>query len=331
MNGHRTSKVGCQHILDHKDIFIDHSYSYQVLEKLPGNGYDIYGHPDVKMRELRKSKEDSWIKTLRTLYPYGLNEKLGGTITDSTTVDTATGRIFPRLLRIGDIPIRSRQNRNNKTSTVSCDDFFTNVHSLLLETRKSSFNCIRKLLDNTKKKVLKEIAFYIMERSKYDFDEKHEQCYLYILDIIDTKLYKEPVKAVKRARKNVCTVRFINNGIDDIRLSQIFNLPEVIATLPEELQEKDEIPSVAMKLDSPIRKKILNYRQTVSALDIVIDEDVAFLSEQLFCFSLRIFLLEQKLHMAWQQNLANTMASPRNLQHNTTKEIKIVNTKHTYI
>ena len=52
---------------------------------------------------------------------------------------------------------------------------------------------------------------------------------------------------------------------------------------------------------------------------------------QLFFFSLRIFLLEQKLHMAWQQNLANTMASPRNLQHNTTKEIKIVNTKHTYI
>ena len=103
-----------------------------------------------------------------------------------------------------------------------------------------------------------------MERSKYDFDEKHGQCYLYILYIIDTKLYKETVKAVKQARKNVCTVRFINNGIDDIRLSQIFNLPEVIAILPEELQEKDEIPSVAMKLDSPLRTKILNYyRQTV--------------------------------------------------------------------
>ena len=85
------------------------------------------------MRELRKSKEDSWIKPLRTLYPYGLNEKLGGTITDSTTVDTATGRIFPRLLRIGDRPIRSRQNRNNKTSAVSCDDFFTNVLNIEID------------------------------------------------------------------------------------------------------------------------------------------------------------------------------------------------------
>ena len=66
-------------------------------------------------------------------------------------------------------------------------------------------------------------------------------------------------------------------------MSQIFNLSEVIATLPEELQEKEEIPSVAMKLDSPIRNKILNYRQTVSALNVEIDEDVAFLSEQLSC------------------------------------------------
>ena len=62
-----------------------------------------------------------------------------------------------------------------------------------------------------------------------------------------------------------------------------FNLPEVIATLPEELQENDEIPSVAMKVDSPIRNKILNYRQTVSTLNIEIDEDGAFLSEQLSC------------------------------------------------
>ena len=77
MNGHRTSKVGCQHILDHKDVCIDHSYSYQVLEKLPGNGYDIYGHPDVQMRELRKSKEDSWIKTLKNTLSIRTERKTG--------------------------------------------------------------------------------------------------------------------------------------------------------------------------------------------------------------------------------------------------------------
>ena len=64
LNGHRTSKVGCQHIINHKSICASHSYTYQVLEKLPGNGYDIYGCPDSEMRTLRKSKEDIWMKKL---------------------------------------------------------------------------------------------------------------------------------------------------------------------------------------------------------------------------------------------------------------------------
>ena len=283
MNGHRTSKVGCQHILNHKEICEDHNFIYQVLEKLPGNGYDIYGIPDTEMRTLRLSKEDIWMKKLRTVYPYGLNEKISGTVTDSTTVDTATGRMFPPLPRSGDRPIRSRTSRNKKTSSNSCNDFFTSVHSVLSESRKSSFNDIRILLNNTKKRILKEIAFHIMERSVYIFDEIREQCYLYILDTIETKLYKEPVKKEKHIRKNVCTIRFVNKGIDEIKVSQIFNLPEVIATLPQELQDKDDIPSVAMKLDPPIRNKILNYRQTVSSLHVDTDDEVAILSEQLSC------------------------------------------------
>ena len=36
--------------------------------------------------------------------------------------------------------------------------------------------------------------------------------------------------------------------------------------------------------------------------------------------------------MAWQENLANAMASPRKLQHNTTKKIKkwLIPNTHTY-
>ena len=58
MNGHRTSKVGCQPIFNHKGVCIDHNFFYKVLEKLPGNGYGIFGLPDAKMRTQRKSKED---------------------------------------------------------------------------------------------------------------------------------------------------------------------------------------------------------------------------------------------------------------------------------
>ena len=49
-------------------------------------------------------------------------------------------------------------------------------------------------------------------------------------------------------------------------------------------------------------------------------EPVKRVSQNSF-FSLRIFPLGKKLHMAWQQNLADAMARPRKLQHNTTKKI----------
>ena len=142
----------------------------------------------------------------------------------------------------------------------------------------SMFNEIRKLLNLTKKKVLKEIAFHIMERDTYNFYDNRFQWYHYISDIIDTKLLKISSPEVKRKSvpKNVITIKFVNKGIDDIHLSKIFRSAEVTSLLPEELQPEDDIPSVTMKLTPPIRSKILNYRDTVSNLDIVVDDDVSF-------------------------------------------------------
>ena len=42
--------------------------------KFPGSGYKN-GEVDEEMRHRRLEREDWWMKTLRTIYPYGLNEK----------------------------------------------------------------------------------------------------------------------------------------------------------------------------------------------------------------------------------------------------------------
>ena len=269
MNIHRSSKVGCEHIIEHsKTSCSGHNYQYQILEKLPGTGYDQFGKLDLDMMKIRKEREEEWVKKLRTLYPYGLNEKLSGTKTYSKIVEKATGNIFPPLPRGGNRPVRSRGNRNNKTSATSCSDFFIILDDLFQNNLKNSFHEIRVILNNTKKKVLKEIAFHIMERDLYNFYESREQWYSYILDSIETKLYKPLVKVIRKAPKHVCSVRFVNKGLDDIHLSKIFTSPDVIECLPESLQHKDELPSVTYKLDPPIRNKILNYKDTVSSLNI---------------------------------------------------------------
>ena len=72
----------------------------------------------------------------------------------------------------------------------------------------------------------------------------------------------------KASPKNVCVVHFVNKGIDDLHLSSIFPSNVVINSLPKKLREEDEVPVVTVKLDPPIRNKILNYKQTVKNLDI---------------------------------------------------------------
>jgi len=78
MNQHRTSKCGCEHIIHHSTEFCkEHKFQYQIIEKLPGSGY-TNGELDETMTKIRKDHEDEWMKKLRTIFPYGLNEKTEG-------------------------------------------------------------------------------------------------------------------------------------------------------------------------------------------------------------------------------------------------------------
>ena len=71
MNNHRTSKSGCEHVINHKKTCQGCNFSYQILEKLNDNDDNL----DPAITKLRKTREDFWMKKLRTIYPYGLNEK----------------------------------------------------------------------------------------------------------------------------------------------------------------------------------------------------------------------------------------------------------------
>ena len=133
--------------------------------------------------------------------------------------------------------------------------------------------------------MLKEIAFHILERSgTFPWLEERYQWYDYILDIIDTKLLKAPPDVKRKSfPQNVVTINFVNKGIDDIHLNKILKSAEVIAFLPTRLKGEKDIPVATMKLSPPIRSKILNYKETVSSLDIVVDEDVSFVQNLPSC------------------------------------------------
>ena len=277
MNGHRTAKDGCKHEIRHySEACNGYNFQYQILEKLPGDGFDSSGQVDPVMLGIRKAREDEWIKKLRTIYPYGLNESASDKETDSSVLHRAVGKLYPPLPR-SNRAYRSRENRNNRSSNLSSAEFFELVDHLMHNDMHNSFNEIRKTLNLIQKKVLKEIAFQIMEGDSLPLFDTRFQVYHYILDIIDTKLLKQEAPIPKRkAPKNVVTIQFVNKGLDEIHVPKIFRSHEVTSLLPEELQGDDDIPACTMKLDPPIRSKILNYRETVSSLIVHVDEDVSF-------------------------------------------------------
>ena len=68
----------------------------------------------------------------------------------------------------------------------------------------------------------------------YTFHLDREQWYLFILDIIDTKLLKEkPASPKKKPPENICTIKFLNKGMEHIQISEIMSLPDIIQSLPD--------------------------------------------------------------------------------------------------
>ena len=256
----------------------NYSYSYQIIENLPGNGYKSDGSIDVEMSKVRKDREDTWIRKMRTLFPYGLCEKVRNKVNNCAVVHEAVGKSyqgFP-IPRTGVRPTRNRENRNHRDSIISCEDFFSSLEDIFQNDLKNSFNRIRIHLNTAKKKVLKEIAFYTLNRTVYTFHAEREQWYLYILDIINTKLLKPtPISASKSAPENVCTIRFINKGMEEIKISEIFRHTDSISSLPDSLQNKEVNPKVVMKLDSPIRNKIMNYEKTVRSIQHMTEGEIS--------------------------------------------------------
>ena len=76
--------------------------SNQFTEKLPGNGYENEIKDNI-MFQYRLQREDYWMKTLRTVYPYGLNKR-----TKFMNKDSPIGKLFPPLPIYGERFIDTR-------------------------------------------------------------------------------------------------------------------------------------------------------------------------------------------------------------------------------
>ena len=260
MNVHRRGKTGCEILIDHfSNVCPGAEFSIHILEKLPGDGYKD-GTIDDKMRTYRLEREDYWIKTLRTVYPYGLNDRV-----KSINSEIPVGKLFPPLPRHGNkfVDQRLRTPRNSTPSHSDLDLLLEQINDAPTAERG---NVCRKLLDGFQQRHLRKLAREANKRLDSCTDQ-NKRWFDLIVDIFFTKIYKEPTKKSKSRPKYILPLYFENKGLQFLRLSSILHSEDVKSKLPPQFQDDDN-PSVVYSLTSTIRNKILNYKETVSNIDI---------------------------------------------------------------
>ena len=154
-------------------------------------------------------------------------------------------------------------NENTHFFNVFDSHFYNLFQSFDTHTRASS---IRKHLDQLNKKEVKKIISDIVDELPSCPDDRL-RWYEYSLDTINSKRFKEEKKKVKRAPKYIFPMTFRNKGLDAIKLGNVFHQEEVRSLLPALLNEDDNLPAIVYSLESTIRNKIFNYKQTVADID----------------------------------------------------------------
>ena len=197
--------------------------------------------------------EEHWMKTLRTKYLYGLNDRAR-----YEDINKLVGLQFPSISRG---TARTAQPRTKSVPTTNiADATFKQMHLIIDNYIKNAYFQIHVILNTVTKKTLKQLPAQILFRNNNSFDlqQNLDQYYIYMLDIIDSKLYRPKTSNKKNPPKNICIINFQNKAIEYIKLSKILNKPEVIAQLPRELQNKENRLMITYNLPYTIRNKILN-------------------------------------------------------------------------
>ena len=170
---------------------------------------------DKLTKKERLSRESFWIKELRTLTPYGLNDRLGSRDWRFRTRDDIAGKMFqPFATKRG--KRGSKKNRNNSCYDSLMDDA-RKRHDSLQNWRhflRCSINAIRiKLLP---KLAWKYMGLFHDPTSNYPMEVIN-----LALDMINFRLYDFRKKKKENKRTNFVKVYFQAKIIECLRLSYI--------------------------------------------------------------------------------------------------------------
>ena len=249
----------------HKGVCRNASFTVQILEKLEGNGRTKRNAMDASITAIRKRKEKEWMLKMRTVFPYGLNDRLGDDFVKEDT-HILVGTKFPALPRKHDRMSRGLAHKFNRS--LSPNEFISKFKYHLQNKLPETPNFSRTQLLSMKKSNLKKTVALLNDNLNNTNNSVYSQWYLMAMDIIDSKIFKPPpVIKKKTPPKNICKIFFDNKAVELINLSRIFNDPVVKGAIPD-LPSVFDTPTIVYNLSNSIGSHIFNYNKFVNTLDI---------------------------------------------------------------
>ena len=219
----------------------------------------------------RKIREDFWIKRLKTVYPYGMNDKYKQENNDGTVYSlfkNSTGR---------DGHIRGRRNnRNNRVNILDTNEFLMKLRS---NYKIDPVEVSKTLLNNIWSRNIKQCKEFVDVIDKFykksqldkiirDFCMYKINCYSKQKGLCNTK----DIKSMKNEAHIV--VNFVNKAVELIGLGGIFNLDRIVKVYQCDkinnpvIQNKRKscysnyfAPTIYYKYSDPVGLKIFNYNK----------------------------------------------------------------------
>lgn len=225
----------------------------------------IEGH-DTREKSLI-ARETFWTKTLRTYFPFGLNEvpKVAGNVVESGEVEKLFTPLLPSKSRV-------RGKRGNKGEIPDGISLYNKMVTLVSGDEKYGWiGKIRKFINAQKNKALVALAKLVHQKVLYVTNPKFRHLILLCIELLSTRLVKNAPSPVKRTPPElIWSLPFLNQGASYLGLGKILRDTALRQSLEKKLPEGGANviwPTIVWKYSEPIRNKIFNYSNTVAGID----------------------------------------------------------------
>ena len=226
-------------------------YEVQIIEKLNGNGRLLNGKIDENDRRYREKREEFWIKEMKTVFPYGLNNRLHKNLDQRNEIDDPVYKDFNAKRVRGKRRGNNQRSGNRLTATMLWNH-------LRNKDVNGKIKAVLKYIPQMKKDEIKKFGVLNQESNAENYQDQR------VKDIIDDRIISKLLlntsnkKQEKKTPTHFCKVVFDNKCMERIALQKILRSQEVLDTIPGNFNFRSE-PTVIYKYVPPIRNKIFNY------------------------------------------------------------------------